>query len=47
VLQLGIHAIYAIERLWTWRRMTTIEPPARPGALAPRAQRHSSPAATA
>jgi rubrerythrin len=47
VLQLGIHAIYAIERLWTWRRMTTIEPPARPGALAPRAQRHSSRAAAA
>ena len=47
VLQLGIHAIYAIERLWTWRRMTTIERPARPGALAPREKRHSSPAATA
>ena len=37
VLSFGIHAIYAIERLWSWRRMATIEPPARPGALAPRA----------
>jgi rubrerythrin len=47
VLQFGIHAIYAIERLWTWRRMTTIAPPARPDALAPRAGRRSSPAAAA
>ena len=47
LVQLGIHAIYAIERLWTWRRMTTIEPPARPGALAPRAERRASRAATA
>ena len=47
LLQLGIHAIYAIERLWTWRRMTTIEPPARPGAMAPRAARHHSPATAA
>jgi hypothetical protein len=37
VLWFGIHAIYAIERLWRWRRMATIEPPLRPGALAPRA----------
>ena len=37
VLRFGIHAIYAIERLWSWRRMATIEPPVRPGALAPRA----------
>jgi hypothetical protein len=44
-LQFGIHAIYAIERLWTWRRMATIEPPARPGALAPRAKRPSAPSA--
>jgi rubrerythrin len=36
VLRFGIHAIYAIERLWSWRRMATIEPPVRPGALAPR-----------
>ncbi len=35
-LRLGIHAIYAIERLWTWRRMVTIERPARPGALSAR-----------
>ena len=47
VLQFGIHAIYAIERLWTWRRMTTIEPPARPGALTPRAGRPSPPPVTA
>jgi len=36
VLRFGIHAIYAIERLWSWRRMATIEAPARPDALAPR-----------
>ena len=34
-LGLGIRAIYAIERLWTWRRMATIVLPARPNALAP------------
>jgi hypothetical protein len=45
-LWFGIQAIYAIERLWRWRRMTTIEPPMRPGALAPRAARVHSPAAT-
>lgn len=22
----GIHAVFAVERLWTWRRMTTVEP---------------------
>ncbi|HKA16572.1 MAG TPA: ferritin-like domain-containing protein [Myxococcota bacterium] len=44
-LRLGIHAIYAIERLWTWRRMATVEPPERPGALSRRA-RHQT-AATA
>ncbi len=43
LLQLGVHAIYAIERVWTWRRMTTIEPPARPGALAPRANARPGP----
>ena len=42
LLQFGIHAIYAIERLWTWRRMTTIEAPTRPNALAPRESRHPS-----
>ena len=47
VLQLGIHTIYAIERLWTWRRMTTIEPPARRGALTPRGGHRSFPTATA
>ena len=39
VLYFGIYAIYSIERAWTWRRMTTIEPPERPGALSPRAPR--------
>ena len=39
LLRFGIYAIYAIERAWTWRRMTTIEPPLRPGALIPRAPR--------
>ena len=47
VVKLGIHAIYAIERLWTWRRMATIEPPARPNALAPRESRHPSRTAAA
>ena len=47
VLWFGIHAVYAIERLWSWRRMATIEPPARPGALAPRAACAHPPAATA
>jgi hypothetical protein len=46
VLWFGIHAIYAIERLWSWRRMATIEPPVRPGALAPRVARAHPPAAT-
>jgi rubrerythrin len=45
-LWFGIQTIYAIERLWRWRRMTTIEPPARPGAMAPRAARIHPPAAT-
>jgi len=34
-LVFGIRAIYVIERLWTWRRLTTIETPVRPGALTP------------
>jgi hypothetical protein len=33
ILAFGIRAIYAIERLWTWRRMTTLRPPARVNAL--------------
>jgi hypothetical protein len=33
VLRFGIHAIYAIERLFTWRRMTSLRPPARANAL--------------
>jgi len=45
VLRLGIHAIYLIERVWSWRRMATIEPPARPGAMDPRAPRIHSRAA--
>jgi rubrerythrin len=45
LLRFGIHAIYAIERAWTWRRMTTIERPARPGALSdPAHSRTESPA---
>jgi len=32
-LALGIHALYWIERLATWRRMTTLRPPARTDAL--------------
>jgi rubrerythrin len=38
-LSFGIHAIYAIERLWSWRRMTTIERAVRLGAMAPRRAR--------
>ncbi len=33
VLRLGIRSLYAIERLWTWRRMTVLRPPARSNAL--------------
>jgi hypothetical protein len=33
LLRLGIHAIYAFERVWGWRRMTTLRPPARVNAL--------------
>jgi rubrerythrin len=33
ILGFGILAIYAIERLFTWRRMTTLRPPERPNAL--------------
>jgi rubrerythrin len=33
LLAFGIRAIYAIERLFTWRRMTTLRPPARRNAL--------------
>ena len=35
VLAAGIRAHYALERLWSWRRMTTIAEPERPGAMAP------------
>jgi rubrerythrin len=33
ILRLAIRSIYVIERLWTWRRMTSLHPPARPHAL--------------
>jgi len=33
ILDFGIRAIYAVERLVTWRRMTTLRPPARENAL--------------
>ena len=35
LLASGIRAIWVWERLWAWRRMTTLEEPERPGALAP------------
>jgi rubrerythrin len=35
LLRFGIRTIHLIERAWTWRRMTAIGAPARPGALAP------------
>ncbi len=36
VLAFGIRTIYGVERLLTWRRMTTLRPPARKNALGPR-----------
>jgi len=33
VLAFGIHAIYWVERLFTWRRMTILRPPERRNAL--------------
>jgi rubrerythrin len=36
VLAFGIRAIYWVERLFTWRRLTRIGTPERPGALDPR-----------
>lgn len=36
LLAFGIRASYAIERLFTWRRMVRLEAPERPGAMAPR-----------
>ena len=32
-LTFGIHAIYCIERAFTWRRMTTLRAPANPNPL--------------
>jgi hypothetical protein len=39
-LALGVHAIYLFERAWGWRRMTTLLPPERPNAMAPRPPGH-------
>ena len=39
VLAFGIHAIYAFERLWGWRRMTRLEAPVRRNAMGPRSHR--------
>ncbi len=33
LLRLGVHGIYLFERLWGWRRMTRLRPPARRNAL--------------
>lgn len=33
LLAFGAQAIYVYERLWGWRRMVTLAPPARPNAL--------------
>jgi hypothetical protein len=35
VLGFGIHAIYQVERLHSWRRMTTLSMPAQRNAMAP------------
>ncbi len=32
-LAAGVHAVYLCERLGSWRRMVSLRPPARPGAL--------------
>jgi len=45
VLTFGIRAIYLIERAWTWRRLTRIETPERPGALDPQLAEPHSPGA--
>lgn len=33
ILRLGLHALYGVERAFTWRRLTTLRPPERPGAM--------------
>lgn len=33
LLRSGAHAVYLAERLWSWRRMVRLAPPARPNAL--------------
>lgn len=38
LLRLGIHAIYAFERVWGWRRMARLRPPERRNALGPASQ---------
>lgn len=43
-LSAGIRLLYGLERLWSWRRMTTIGQPERPGAMTPRSVHPSSPA---
>jgi rubrerythrin len=43
VLYLGLHALYAMERAVTWRRLVRLEPPERPGALAAPAVPASAP----
>jgi hypothetical protein len=35
LLAFGIRVIYLVERAFTWRRMTRIGPPERPGAMSP------------
>ena len=36
LLAAGIRSVYAIERIWGWRRMVALLPPARRNAMAPR-----------
>ena len=38
-LSFGIRVIYHFERLWGWRRMTRLRPPARRNAMGPSARR--------
>jgi hypothetical protein len=33
VLRLGLHALYGVERLFSWRRLTKLRAPERPGAM--------------
>ena len=36
LLAAGIRSVHAIERIWSWRRMVALRPPARRNAMAPR-----------